>query len=358
LLFKANEDCCYERDVSGTIDLDGKYIFLKEADGIINPDCYNGCIYSRVGEQFQGLEYCFREKVIYPPVITTCIDQESTTSLTTEATEISPEEAIKAIDIFLQDENLSTDVETLLGDLKTLLTELLSLPGVSSRSDVKDCKNQIAVIKQMLIIYEKIVKIISDVELDPNLPSNVQEFLTKLKSYFSNQIEELSSILKALEKHCNGAVHSIKHQKGKNDTSEPFKGQNTKDVYMGTLYEEVYKGITTELPYAGEPNNKIFVGSQQDFKNIDTQNQQQQRNEVTTAYPFKGTIIEEHYNGNQPAEKHVEVEVEGFRGHNASEAYKGVKDSPTITGFETLEPFKGNRDDIPSIGVIVNYFNI
>ena len=145
---------------------------------------------------------------------------------------------------------------------------------------------------------------------------------------------------------------------GKNETSEPFKGQITKDVYKGTLYEEVYKGITTELPYAGEPNNKIFVGSQQDFKNIDTQNQQQQRNEDTTAYPFKGTIIEEHYNGNQPAEKHVEVEVEGFRGHNASEAYKGVKDSPTITGFETLEPFKGNRDDIPSIGVIVNYFNI
>ena len=54
------------------------------------------------------------------------------------ATEFSLEEAIKVIDDFLQNENLSPEVETLLGDLKTLITESLSLPlpGVSSRSDV------------------------------------------------------------------------------------------------------------------------------------------------------------------------------------------------------------------------------
>ena len=145
---------------------------------------------------------------------------------------------------------------------------------------------------------------------------------------------------------------------GKNDTSEPFKGQITKDLYKGTLYNEIYKGTTTKLPYTGEPNIDIFAGSKQDIKNIDTENQQQQKDEDIKAYPFKGEIIKDHYNGNHLAEKHVEAEDEGFRGHNATEAYKGVKDSATISGFETLEPFKGNRENVPSIGVIVNYFNI
>ena len=78
------------------------------------------------------------------------------------------------------------------------------------------CKTEIANIKKLLKLYELIEKIISDIlNYIPQLPSNVVEFLTKLKSLVTNRIEVWSSILKSLEKHCNGAVHSIKHQKGK-----------------------------------------------------------------------------------------------------------------------------------------------
>ena len=70
----------------------------------------------------------------------------------------------------------------------------------------------------MIKIFESIEIIISEILNDiTQLPTNVQEFLTKLKSYVSNQIEVWSSILKTLEKYCKakGVVQPIKHQPGK-----------------------------------------------------------------------------------------------------------------------------------------------
>merc|ERR1712098_501552 len=150
------------------------------------------------------------------------------------------------------------------------------------------------------------------------------------------------------------------HQPGKNVTSEPFKGEIAKVPYKGTLQNEVYKGVSTNAPYSGEPNNNIYVGSQEDHTNIDSENQQQQ-NEESVIYPFKGAIIEQQYNGNNGPKVLFEFEpVKPFRGQNASEAYKGDTDSEIIkkSGYESSEPYKGVPENIPTIGVIVNYFNI
>lgn len=142
-------------------------------------------------------------------------------------------------------------------------------------------------------------------------------------------------------------------------TSEPFKGEIAKEPYKGTLQNEVYKGISSDAPYSGEPNNEIYAGSQEDLTNIDSENQQQ--DEESVIYPFKGAIIEQQYNGNNEPEVLFELEpVKPFRGQNASEAYKGDTDSEIIknSGYESSEPYKGVPESIPTIGVIVNYFNI
>ena len=43
-------------------DLDGVYTFKNQIEGIVPAACYSNCIYSRVGSEFEGFEYCFQEK--------------------------------------------------------------------------------------------------------------------------------------------------------------------------------------------------------------------------------------------------------------------------------------------------------
>ena len=99
-----------------------------------------------------------------------------------------------------------------------LLFHVHILEKSHNQKSFSDCKNQIAIIKKMIKIFESIEIIISEIlNHIPQPPINVQEFLTKLESYVSNQIEVWSSILKTLEKYCKakGVVQPIKHQPGK-----------------------------------------------------------------------------------------------------------------------------------------------
>ena len=66
---------------------------------------------------------------------------------------MSLDEAIQFIDDVLQTENLSQELETLFEDLKTLLTEVLSLPGDSNRSAGKGiiCVGQILLFRNLNI---------------------------------------------------------------------------------------------------------------------------------------------------------------------------------------------------------------
>ena len=97
-----------------------------------------------------------------------------------------------------------------------LLFHVHILEKSHNQKSFSDCKNQIAIIKKRLKIYASIEIIISEIFNSITQPTtNVQEFLTKLKSYVSNQIEVWSSNMKTLEKYCKGGVQAIKHQPGK-----------------------------------------------------------------------------------------------------------------------------------------------
>ena len=60
-------ECCYTRKVFGMgPEHDGVYIFKRNFKGTIYAACNSDCIYSRVGSEFDGIEYCFEDK--FPPL--------------------------------------------------------------------------------------------------------------------------------------------------------------------------------------------------------------------------------------------------------------------------------------------------
>ena len=78
---------------------------------------------------------------------------------------MSLDEAIQFIDDVLQTENLSQELETLFEDLKTLLSEVLLLPGDSNRSAVKG----IDYLCWSVLLFRNL-------KVDPKTPQTVSSF--------------------------------------------------------------------------------------------------------------------------------------------------------------------------------------